>query len=499
MKKSCPNRWISLLILLGALLGLVTPVLGETIGPVAAGFVLDGALKEWTKQSPTLSLIPKSAGARPGTVWIAQSPKGLVIAGRVKGPPPVFAKSAEDMPNGDHVEIWAAIVEKVPLPPIGAHSSMDGATELRTPEDCQEDDTCKTWFADQVQHRRLLPRLFARQWQLAPGVAVETYAKPAFEGMRAEAREAYQYLSPRGLPKTRFIATPSDGYGFETVIPWEALPPSNRLNLDRMRVMVDVFSPGNQGKYGAFSTTSKIRRHGRVSTMNAVALSPSRHWRLSACGYPLEEKNFWGRIGSQGTEPYNKPRKLPAYFLPAEKGEITTRLAFDNDWIGRFWSPQGISPVVITTEFFSQKLAAGLTICGPGLAVRHGNQVNFGKGFRFEPNFKSKKVAGGWLLVGGWNGFFRDPEGQCGACEDKYLNMIFIPEAAGPPSSAFQASGIECDCCGVGHCIVDITLADDFGIIRVTGGSDFEATRKTSKFCFNAVKHAYLPCKLKIR
>jgi hypothetical protein len=430
---------------------------------------------------------------------LAQAPQGLVIAGRVEGPPPVFAKSAENMPNGDHVEIWVAIAEKVPLPPIGAHSSMDGATELRTPGDCQEDDACKTWFAAQVQHRGLLPRLFARQWQLAPGVVVETYAKPAFEGMRAEAREAYQYLSPGGLPKTWFIAKPSDGYSFETLIPWEALPPSDRLNLDRMRLMVDVFSPGNQGKYGAFSTTSKIRRHGQVSTMNAVVLNPPRHWRLSACGYPLEEKNFWGRIGSQGTEPHDKPRKLPAYFLPAEKEEITTRLAFDNDWIGRFWSPQGISPVIVTTEFFSQKLAAGLTLCGPDLAVRHGNRVSIGKNLKIEPNPTVKKVAGGWLVVGAWNGIFRDPDGRCGACEDIYLNLHFVPDAAGPPHSAFQMSAIPYGCCWYADSIEAITLSDDFNRVQVTEISGDDEATKTTESCFDATKHIFAQCQPKPR
>jgi hypothetical protein len=426
----------------------------------------------------------------------------LVITGKVEGPQPVFAKNPEDMPNGDHVEIWIALAENIPLLPIGAHSSMDGTTELHSPRDCQEDDACKTWFADQVKHSRLLPRLFVRQWQLAPGVAVETYAKPAFEGMREEARESYQYLSPRGLPETRFTAKPPEGYSFEALIPWEALPLSDRLNLDRLRLLVDVFSPGGQGKYGVFSTTSRIRQYGKVSTMNAIALIPPRRWRLTPCEYPLEGKNFWGRIGSQSTEPHDKPKKLPAYFLPTAKEEITTSFTFDNDWIGRFWSPQGISPAIVNTEFFNQKLAAELTICGPELAVRHGNHVSFGKGFRIEqdPKAKAKKVSGGWLLVGGWTGDFRDPEGQCGACEDKYLNMIFIPEAAGPPLSAFQVSGIECDCCGAGYCVDDITSSDDFKTIRITEGNSFEeGSKKTSEFCFDAAKHVFAQCKRKAR
>jgi hypothetical protein len=51
-----------------------------TIGPVGDGFVLDGEVGEWTNRTPTLSLIPQGTGARPGTIWLAQSPQGLVVA-----------------------------------------------------------------------------------------------------------------------------------------------------------------------------------------------------------------------------------------------------------------------------------------------------------------------------------------------------------------------------------------------------------------------------------
>jgi hypothetical protein len=190
-----------------------------TIGPVATGFELDGSTQEWAKQPPTLSLIQKGSASRPGKIWLAQSSNGLVIVGKIDGPPPVFAQTPEDMPNGDHVEIWVAIADKIPLPPIGAYSSMDGITELHSAADCEDDAGCRTWFASQEQHRRLLPRLFVRQWQAAPGVVVEAYARTALEGMRKEARDSYHYLSPKGLPEIWFAAKPPKGYEFEALIP----------------------------------------------------------------------------------------------------------------------------------------------------------------------------------------------------------------------------------------------------------------------------------------
>jgi hypothetical protein len=471
---------------------LVAPAI--SIGPAPPGFQLEGAVQEWIKQRSALKLFSKGAGSRPGKIWLAQSPRGLVIAGKVEGPPPVFAKSPEDMPNGDHVEIWVAIADKVALPSIGAYG-MEGA-ELHSVADCEHDinkEDCKTWFAHQEAHRRLLPRLFVRQWQLAPGVAVETYARSALEEMRKEARDRYQYLSPKGLPEIRFAAKLPKGYEFEALIPWEAMSPSDRLSLDQLRVMVDVFSRGGQGKYGAFSTTSPNRRYGAVDTLNQVSLTPPRSWHLSRCDYPLAGKNFWARVGSENAEVSNS---LPAYFLPDGKEEVTASFVLDNEWFPKgtfsFNDPQAISPVVEITEFFSQQLSPGLSICGTELAVRRGDRVSYGKNLKIEANPMAKKVPGGWLVKGAWFGEFRDPLGQCGACEDVYLNLHFVPDLAGAPQSAFQMSGIAWDCCG-DYGIEEITLSDDFKRIRVVGTSGNE-DRKIHEYCFDTGKHVYLEC-----
>lgn len=504
-----PRAWTApLLLVLG---GYASGMPAATIGPVGDGFVLDGAVGEWTNRPPTLSLIPQGTGARPGTIWLAQAPQGLVIAGRTGGPPPVFAKNAEDMPNGDHVDLWIALAEQVTLPPIGAYSSMDGVTELRDLADCQADVACETWFADQDRRRRLLRRLFVRQWQLAPGAAVETYAKSAFEALDDEGRSTYRSLSPRGAPEVRFAtrthggmgydalmgsedSRPSHkGYSFEALIPWEALPPTDRLSLDRLRVEVDVLSPGRKPKAGPLSTTSQTRQDGQLGAMNAVSLSPPRSWRLSPCGYPLEGRSFWDRAGSDRIEPQDMPQKLSAYFLPEAAHEIASSFVLDNDWVGRYWAPTGVSPLVVQSELFSHRLSPRLTICGPDLAVRHGDQVSFAEGLRIEPSPAAKKVPGGWLLVGASTGAFRDPEGQCGACEDKSLDLHFIPDSPGPPRSAFRTSGIQCDCC-VGACIEDIRLSDDFKHIQVTGHAGDGAARETATFCFDTDKHLYLKC-----
>jgi hypothetical protein len=204
------RTWKSILLLFIASHASATPA---AIGPVAANFVLDGAINEWTQQPPTLSLIPKIAAARPGNIWIAQSLQGLVIAGRVEGAQPHFAKNPADMPNGDHVEVWLALADDIPLPPIGWYNKFGTAGPDDENSLLNSDSDKKTaWLAKQRQYRRQLLRLFMRQWQLAPDVAAETYALPAFAALTGGAD--LQTLFPCGQPLTRFsppmrTATPS--------------------------------------------------------------------------------------------------------------------------------------------------------------------------------------------------------------------------------------------------------------------------------------------------
>ena len=134
-----------------------------SIGQVTDGFVLDGVIREWTKQPPTLSLIPGGTGARNGKVWLAQSPQGLVIAGKIEGPPPVFAKSPGDMPNGDHVEVWLALADKIPLPLIGWYNKFGSAGPDDEDSPLNSDPSQKAaWLSKQRQYRRRLLRLLVR-------------------------------------------------------------------------------------------------------------------------------------------------------------------------------------------------------------------------------------------------------------------------------------------------------------------------------------------------
>lgn len=499
------RTWISILLLFIASHASATPV--TAIGPVAANFVLDGAINEWTQQPPTLSLIPKSAGVRPGKIWIAQSPQGLVIAGRVEGAQPFFAKNPVDMPNGDHVEVWLALVDDIPLPPIGGYNKFgtvgpDDKDSLLSSQPSEQ----VAWLAKQRQYRRQLLRLFMRQWQLAPDVAVETYAQPAFAALTEGAD--LQTLSPRGQPLTHFAADAA-GYSFEFLIPWKILPPSGRLNLTDLRILVDVFSPGAAGKYGPFSTTSPTRAYGKVKTLNRIALNPPRHWRLP-CEGPLEDYNVWGQLALSGLVERSmdesklsfKPQRLPAYFLPTAAADIRDIFVVDNE-LTRFDGIPDWSPTIWTTSLFSLALGPNVSACGPELAVRRGNTLTRSRLLGIEPETRFKSVPGGWLLAVGPSTVMASAtaEGYCGGCEETRMEMLFVPATNASPQSAFRHSWqSDCECCmpNSGGCEPKIELADDFQSLKVTVTAEDETSGRTTqtlpRYCFKTATHTFVEC-----
>jgi hypothetical protein len=511
VKASRLNRWITLLIPLGALLGPVTNVLAEAIGLAPDSFVLDGATREWQAQPANLTLKPKSAGARTGKVWLAQAPQGLVIAGAVGGPVPTFAQNPKDMPQGDHVEMWIALADDIPLPPIGWYNKF-GTTGLDDEDSRLSSNPSEkvAWLAKQQQYRRQLLRLFMRQWQLAPSVAVETYAQPAFAALPEG--DKLQTLSPRGQPLTGFATTPA-GYTFEILIPWEILPPSNRLKLTELWVLVDVFSPGDTGRYGPFSTTSPARAYGKVKTLNRIALNPPRRWRLP-CDLPLEGYNIWGQLALSGYSQFapggfveaeslpSKPERLPAYFLPAAGTDIRDIFVIDNELTDLHAVPDW-SPTIRTTSLFNLELGPDVSACGPELAVRRGETLTRSRLLGIEPDTRFKPVPGGWLLAVGPSTVMASPtaEGYCGACEETRMEMLFVPAAHAPPKSAFGDSWpAECECCAPNHggCNPKIELAEDFQSLKVTVTAEDETGGGTTQtlihYCFKTATHTFVEC-----
>ncbi|NJO67469.1 MAG: hypothetical protein HC826_00255 [Rhodospirillales bacterium] len=430
-----------LLAFLSLITPAVKPAMATAIGQAPDNLVFDGDPAEWRETAAVMTLLPTSPKARGGHVWVAQAADGLIVAGRVTGPSPTFPTTADAIWSGDHLELSLALIDEVPLPLIGWGNQF-GPVELETAESCAavEDladspnsvSECQTWYNEQQSYRRQLRKLFVRRWQLAPGITIETLAAPAFASLPDEAKAAALTLAPSetasNAPTTRFATTAEGGYSFEIAIPWSALPPSPTLDLSEIRMMVDVLSPGtDREREGPLATTSGERKGEDVETFNLLRLAAVKQWDVTRCRYPLNGEDQW-------TE-----QKLPAYFFPANSSEISELFVLENDAAGYQYAPAGYSPAVEMIRFFSETIAPDLTLCGPPVALRRGNDSSFSRDLSLSRVSSIKRVEGGWLIADGpyLGSASRFGSGACGACPLIGLQVLYLPETKGQPSVAF--------------------------------------------------------------
>lgn len=396
----------------------------------------DGHADEWRSLAPTLTLVGPGAGARPGRIWVARSNEGLVVAGAIEGGAPRFATDAATMPAGDHVELWISLADAIALPPIGWGHQFGPITVAR-PADCAGNENipdasaCRAWLARQYQYRRKLGRLFVRQWQIAPGIVVETFAEPALAAMTKDERDAAGALWRPDGPRAHFAASAS-GYDFEIVLPWEAMPAADRLDLAHLRVMVDVLSPGSGRRYGPLASTAPARRYGDMTTANRVALASPMRWRLGGCAAVLEADDFYA------------DRNLPGYFLPQREPVLGGFFVLENRPQGYQYSPEAPSPSTVRHVRFARTLARDVVVCGPELAIRRGDRIVTHPDVELSESFRAARVAGGFILMNGpATGLAsRLGTGACGACPRIWIGAHFLPEMDGAPQELFGESWI---------------------------------------------------------
>lgn len=306
--------------------------------------LIDGEIREWESIPPTFVLNKYQPNSRDGLVWIGQTSKGLVIAGKVYGNKPRWPKAPDKMAVSDHIEVWLADRNDLELPLIGWGNQF-GYETLATEKDCDKteaettrkskDDAvkeCRAWFAAQVNYRKTLRKLFVRQWQIAPDMAVETYSSPAFLSFDETLRKKLHLLEPSGSPavKVRESAGREHAYTFELLIAWTAFPPLKPLRLSDTRIMVDVFSPGvGERKYGDFSSTAPHRKYGRPDTFNTLKLEPVEYY-LTPCKYDVPASEAVIALPPQSRY-LHASESASLYFIPTEERDLRTLLLLDNE------------------------------------------------------------------------------------------------------------------------------------------------------------------------
>jgi hypothetical protein len=392
-------------------------------------------------QPADLELVPQAPGARKGRLWVRNIGHALAIDGEVDGDAPVWPRNKNHILEADHVEVWLAIVDDVPMPPVG-YGNQFGAVELASESDCGKSDPprseaadpkdlekCKKWYRQQLRYRTRFKRLFEYQWLLTPNYAEEAYATPAYEEIvrdYASDQGRYEEEIPKLLkPAEKTVQGwlqqygGQPGYRFTVYIPWNALPASNTLDISRLRLLVEVFNPAPDGKKtGPYSTTAPGRKYGKVETFHLLELSTPKHYQLSACGGDLKVQDKYGD-------------SLPGWFVPRVDngfGWISKAFAITNEAFGYMYGPDGLSPVVHEQDFFFKGIDQGEWICGPKLTYKKDDAVHTFDAFVDHEGFNLKKLDNGSMLVkvGPRTYYSTFGSGACGACPRTDLRIFSI-------------------------------------------------------------------------
>lgn len=476
--------------------------------------VADGSFVSFAQGTPTFKLSPQGPGARDGSIWVSSSPTGLLIEGAIDGPKPMWPTTPEEMLSKDHVEVWLAAEPEVRLPSIG-WVGRSGPENLDDEDDCnQESDVkkipaCKNWFKEQLAYRAQFKRLFARQWLLAGSPdgdgdyyslhETETYANSAMrkiESTLVSSQYSPTALTPVAKDSVRMIVLSSGKnrptYGFQIIIPYSAFPPVPSLEIGNLWLMVDVFSPAQNGKkMGTFSTTAPHRRWGDPSTFNHAQIEHPLQVKLSPCAYPLSRKD------AMGTE-------QPSYVYPipiaATRNDpvILDQIVYLANGIAPSYEEAGVSPWAEKQPFFSARTDDGGFICGPKLAYVKGRisvRTDDVTHIIDPEGFNTRKLADGWTLVKsgprvghnefGWGG-------TCGSCPYAELGVYAIsPEGKVETAITFDHR--------VGDEIAaeDIDFSTDWGHVTdytkpLNPDDDGELVWSAETFCLKG--HAYEAC-----
>lgn len=403
---------------------------------------LTGSIAAFAASRPDLVLTPKGAGARPGRIWIRNTGDGLLIAGDVQGGRPDFPRDQNSLSTKDHVEVWLAAGVDPIFPPVGWGNQFgetqlpNGAASCSNPDSEQGSSmfepnspkarrACRDWAAKQATYRHYFERLFLRQWVIAPGYSVESFATPAYQEISNRFAGLYDgsidddspdALKPRGAPKFIYSATPK-GYSFEILIPYTSFPPLPSLELSNLRLLVDVFSAAPAGqKSGAYSTSSPSRIWGDASTFNQVTLDPPRVFHMTPCDMPLTGRNVYGTVRD-------------AWFIPQPAQPQSDAFVIVNEAGGYWYDPKGLSPIAHPVHDFWTSVGPSEWVCGPQLThTKDGHTARFEQQIDRD-GLATRRLPNGDLLVK--SGPFVDTvsafgAGQCGNCSYTDLEIFRI-------------------------------------------------------------------------
>ena len=404
-----------------------------------------GSIAAFTAAPPDVVLTGKQSDSRRGRLWIRNAGTGLLIAGEVQGGPPSFPRDQSSLLARDHIEIWLAAGADPIFPPIGWGNQF-GQTQLPNGRaSCANPDSeqgnsmfeatstkslheCREWVVKQEAYRRYFSRLFLRQWIVAPGFSVESFATPAYQQIVSHYADLYngsiddeapELLKPRGALKSWFTPSPK-GYTFEVLIPYSSFPPLPSLEVSDLRLLVSVVSTAApHSKSAAVSSSSPSRVEPDADSFNHLVLDPPRVFHMTPCNMPLSGRDLYGT-------------SRDAWFIPrsAQPNAFQSDAFLIVNEAGGYWyDPTGLSPIVHPVHDFWAAAGPNEWVCGPQLThTKNGHSTTFDEWIESD-GLATRALPNGDLLVK--SGPLVDVvsqfgAGECGNCSYTSLQIFRI-------------------------------------------------------------------------
>ncbi len=394
--------------------------------------------------------------ARSGAVWFGQTHEGLVVAGRIYGPPPKWPSNS-NFSNNDHIVVWLSDTRALELPPIGWGHQF-GYEYIFSEEDCSKrtskrtdktdidiQSACTQWYKDQLVYRKNLEKLFVRRWAASPDRVKETYATSEFHELAQKLRDKLILLRPNVNPQLKVHEKNTGGiaYTFEFLIPWEAFPPIKFGNIETVKLLVEVFSPKtDKSKYAPVSITPFHKRYSFAGQTSPASLKEYRlvkpmEFYITPCKYGIEDIHTRQKLSE----------RFKVYILPSRHRDLRTLLVLENEARGYQYEPDNTShsPIVIKTEFFVKDLGEGEVLCGPQLRYFQDYSIHKSDNIIDSVEYlDTKRLPDDNLLVKDgprqWHSFYGS--GQCGACPRMKINIYYINMDTGWIVQALSYTGI---------------------------------------------------------